>query len=67
MKYMTPRVVVSRFQQDVTLEERELQKYPAPFGADQIPDFVREESQKIEGEIEDKIKAAISEFAGTFA
>lgn len=37
--------------QEVTLEEEELQKYPTPFGSDQIPDFVREESQKIEGEI----------------
>jgi len=36
---------------EITLEERELQKYPSPFSADQIPDFVREESQKVAGEV----------------
>jgi hypothetical protein len=35
----------------VTLAEEELPKYPSPFSADQIPDFARDESQQIEGEI----------------
>jgi hypothetical protein len=38
-------------QREVTLKRNELQKFPSPFSTDQIPDFVRDESQKIEGEI----------------